>query len=212
MVEELVAHYGLPRSLHSEPVQEFECQLIAEQCKLLWVKKTRTVSYNPMSDGLVEQSNRTLKQMLTMLVDETLTNWEDHVPYVLWPIGHLYMILQNVPQIYSCWIETNLPIDLMCRSSPETPQCPMWNGWGVQWIIPLSLLEGICMPVQRDTKLFMTRIVAPLTLPEGSRCGAITHQKPGKSLATSGKALIWSYRELVISVIAPRRKQLPHLW
>ena len=46
-VQEFVARYGLPRSLHSDQGRGFESQLIAELCKLLRVKKTRTVPYNP---------------------------------------------------------------------------------------------------------------------------------------------------------------------
>ena len=51
MVEEFVARYGLPRSLHSDQGREFESLLVTELCKLLRVKKTRTVPYNPKSDG-----------------------------------------------------------------------------------------------------------------------------------------------------------------
>ena len=101
-VEEFVALYGLPRSLHLDQGREFESQLIAELYKLLRVKKTRTVPYNPKSDGLVERCNMTLKQMFTMLVDETQTIGMIMYLMCWWPIGHLYMTVQSVPRTYSC--------------------------------------------------------------------------------------------------------------
>ena len=132
MVEEFVARYGLPRSLHSDQGREFESQLIAELCKLLRVKKTRTVPYNPKSDGLVERCNRTLKQMLTMLVDETQTNWDDHVPYVLMAYrASVHDSTKCTPNLLMLNRETNLPVDLMCGSPPETPQCPVAY---VEWV------------------------------------------------------------------------------
>ena len=83
LVEEFVAWFGLPRELHSDQGREFESQLIARLCNLLRIKKTCTVPYNPKSDGLVECANRTVKQMLATLVDETWENWNHHLPYVM---------------------------------------------------------------------------------------------------------------------------------
>ena len=43
LVEQFVSRFGVMRSLHSDQGREFESDLISEMCKLLQVRKTRTV-------------------------------------------------------------------------------------------------------------------------------------------------------------------------
>ena len=132
LVEQFVSRYGLFRTLHSDQDSEFESQLIAELCRLLRVKKTRTVPYNPKSDGLVEWSNRTLKQMLSTLVDENQFNWDDHIPYILMAYrASVHESTKCTPNLLMLNRETNLPVDLMCGSPPETPECPVEY---VEWV------------------------------------------------------------------------------
>ena len=114
------------RSLHSDQGREFESQLLAELFQLLCVKKTWTVLCNPKSDGLVECSNRTLKQILSILVDETQTNWDDHVPYILMAYrATIHESSKCTPNLLMLNWETNLPVDLMSGSPAETPECPV---------------------------------------------------------------------------------------
>ena len=80
LVQEFIGRFGVPHSIHSDQGREFESQLIAQLCRLLHMKKTRTTPYNPTSDGMVERMNRTVKQMLSSLVNETQNNWDDHLP------------------------------------------------------------------------------------------------------------------------------------
>ena len=47
----------------SDQGHQFKSQLISEICKLLHIKKTRTSSYYPQCDGMVERFNRTLLNM-----------------------------------------------------------------------------------------------------------------------------------------------------
>ena len=83
LVEQFVSRFGVMRSLHSDQGREFESDLISEMCKLLQVRKTRTVPYNPKSDGMIERANRTVIQMLTTLVNEARNDWDEHLPYVM---------------------------------------------------------------------------------------------------------------------------------
>ena len=164
MVQEFVARYGLPRSLHSDQGRGFESQLIAELCKLLRVKKTRTVPYNPKSDGMVERCNRTLKQILTMLVDETQTNWDDHVPYVLMADrASVHDSTKCTPNLLMLNRETNLPVDLMCGSPPKTPQCP------VAYLV-IQKVSDLCYRIQKQaTAPSLVVHVDHLKLYEGNR-------------------------------------------
>ena len=55
----------------------------SEMCKLLNIQKTRTTPYNPKSDGMIERLNRTVLQMLSMLVNGNRDGWDDHIPFVM---------------------------------------------------------------------------------------------------------------------------------
>lgn len=45
--------------------------------------KTRSCSYMPQSSGLVERFNGTLQKMLSLLDNESRSDWDDHLPYVI---------------------------------------------------------------------------------------------------------------------------------
>lgn len=83
LIEQFVSRFGVPLQLHSDQGREFESGLIEELCKLLQINKTRTTPYNPKSDGLVERFNRTVQQMLTVLVSDARDDWDEHLPYVM---------------------------------------------------------------------------------------------------------------------------------
>ena len=51
-------------------------------CKLLEVRKIATSSYHPNSNGGVERVNYTMAQMLAMVVNEFLSNWDEKLPHV----------------------------------------------------------------------------------------------------------------------------------
>ena len=74
IVQEFVGRFGVPRQIHSDQGREFESLLISHLCQLFHIKKTRTTPYNPKSDGMVERANRTVKQMLSVLVNEAQYN------------------------------------------------------------------------------------------------------------------------------------------
>ena len=67
--------FGIPYKLFSDQDPAFESDLIKAFCNLLGIKKNRTSGYNPKSNGLTEQSNRTTKEYLTSFV-ENKKQWD----------------------------------------------------------------------------------------------------------------------------------------
>ena len=132
LVEQFVSRFGVMRSLHSDQGREFESDLISEMCKLLQVRKTRTVPYNPKSDGMIERANRTVIQMLTTLVNEARNDWDEHLPYVMMAYrASVHESTGLTPNKLMLNHETNLPIDLMVGAPPDTPVCPVQY---VEWV------------------------------------------------------------------------------
>jgi len=61
--------FGIPRELHSDRGPTFEAKLFNEIMALLQIRRTRTTPLHP-SGNPVERMNRTLKEHLTLLVDD----------------------------------------------------------------------------------------------------------------------------------------------
>ena len=61
ILNEVVARFGTPLSLHSDQGRNYESVLFAELCVLLEIRKTRTSPGNPRCNGLTERFNRTLE-------------------------------------------------------------------------------------------------------------------------------------------------------
>ena len=79
LTDELFCRFSLPEQLHSDQGRQFESELLSHLCKILNIEKTRTTSYHPQSDGLIERFNQTLVQMLATCIEQHPFEWEDHI-------------------------------------------------------------------------------------------------------------------------------------
>ena len=82
MLKGWIKRYGCPLELHSDQGRQYESQLFQSVCKFLEIDKTRTTPGHPRSDGLVERSNRTIKDMLAKYVRFDQKNWDDCIDFV----------------------------------------------------------------------------------------------------------------------------------
>ena len=83
LLTEWMCRFGVPSGIHTDQGKEFDSNLILHLSKELGNDKTRTVPYNPRSDGMVERQNRTILQMLSGYVNEKHDNWSDHLPFLM---------------------------------------------------------------------------------------------------------------------------------
>ncbi len=83
-VEYVVCRHGAPHELHSDRGANFLSELVAEVCKLFDVQKLNTSGYHPQTNGLCEQFNSTLIQMLAKTVERFGHDWDRHLSYVLY--------------------------------------------------------------------------------------------------------------------------------
>ena len=60
LVEEHFCQNGFPEQLHSDQGPQFESEVIAEMCKTMGIRKTRTTPYHPACNGEIERCNKTL--------------------------------------------------------------------------------------------------------------------------------------------------------
>ena len=75
--------FGTPLILHTDQGREFESNVWQQLCQKFNIKKTRTNSYRPQSDGMVERLNRTLLSALSTMVNQERDNWDECLPFVV---------------------------------------------------------------------------------------------------------------------------------
>ena len=83
LVNEFISRFGVQLLLHSDQRSQFESSLFQELCSLLDIDKTRTTTYHPQSDGLVERFNLTLENMLSKSIASDLREWDSHLPMLM---------------------------------------------------------------------------------------------------------------------------------
>ncbi|XP_023814763.2 uncharacterized protein LOC111947970 [Oryzias latipes] len=74
---------GFPREILTDRGTNFMSNLLKQVYQLLGVRNLRTTPYHPQTDGLTERFNQTLKQMLRKFVNETGSDWDQWLPYLL---------------------------------------------------------------------------------------------------------------------------------
>ncbi|KAK3090931.1 hypothetical protein FSP39_015821 [Pinctada imbricata] len=134
LVTEFICRFGCPDRIHTDQGREFESELFSEVCKLLGVEKSRTTPYRPQSDGLIERFNRTMKQMLTMFVNENKRDWDDHLPFLMMAYRSTEQTSTHcTPNLLMLGKEIKCPLDVMVGSPPSMREtfCPVQY---VEWL------------------------------------------------------------------------------
>jgi transposase InsO family protein len=84
LVEALVTHVvskiGIPKIIHSDQGIEFCSAVYTEMCKVLGIDETKTSSYRPLSNDMVERMNRVVGSMIRQFVDYTQSDWDMYLP------------------------------------------------------------------------------------------------------------------------------------
>ena len=89
LVEHVLFKHGTPRIIVSDQGLEFVNKTIEQIAILLGITRIRSTAYNPRSNGLVENHNRTLKAMLAQYVDAYQSDWDQYT-------NGIYPILYDV--------------------------------------------------------------------------------------------------------------------
>lgn len=125
LIDEVFMRYSVPEQLHSDQGRQFESQLIAEVCKLLHIKKTRTTPYHPQCDGMVERFNRTLLNMLATHCKDQPWDWEQHIRKVCMAYNTSVNSTTGYTPFYLMFgRQARLPVDVMYGDTPTDSPSP----------------------------------------------------------------------------------------
>jgi len=136
LVTQFICRYGVPTIIHSDQGPEFESRLFQHMCLLLGIQKTRTVPYNPRSDGLVERHNRTIQAMLAMYVNDNRDDWDDHLPFIMMAYrASCHESTKCSPNLLMFGREITLPVDVMLGKNPGQ----------IEYLCPAEYVEWLKM-------------------------------------------------------------------
>ena len=113
VVNEYFTNYGWPDKILTDRGTSFENILFKEICDLAKVKKLRTSSYHPQTNGQCERFNKTLINMLGTLPGSAKKNWQEWVPMLV----HAYNCTTSSVTGFSPYFliygrQPKLPIDI----------------------------------------------------------------------------------------------------
>ena len=114
ILNEVIARFGCPLSLHSDQGKNYESKILAELCQLLEVHKTHTSPGNPWCNGQAERFNQTLLKMIKAYLRGEQWDWDKH-------LGCLAAAYQSsvhestglTPNLMMLGRETHLPAEVM---------------------------------------------------------------------------------------------------
>ena len=78
-IDKFVTNYGWPVKILTDQAKDFNGLLFSALCRKAKIRKMRTSSYHPQTNGQTEQFNHTLMTMLGTLPTEEKLNWQDWV-------------------------------------------------------------------------------------------------------------------------------------
>ncbi|KAK3095582.1 hypothetical protein FSP39_016324 [Pinctada imbricata] len=113
-VKHFVTKHGVPLQVHTDQGSNFESLIFKEMCKILGTEKTRTTTFRPQSDGLVERANRTIQNMLSSYVNTNQRDWDEFLSLVTMAYNSsIHATTGFSPSKLLYGREITLPIDLV---------------------------------------------------------------------------------------------------
>ena len=80
---QILTRHGTGSTLITDQGRSFMSAFFKETCKILGIRKVKTSSYHPSSNGMVERWHRSLHSGLSHFIDVANRNWDHLVPFLM---------------------------------------------------------------------------------------------------------------------------------
>lgn len=130
LLRSVILRHGPPRVVISDRGRQFTADVVEETLRLSTCQFRHATPYHPQTNGLVERTNRTLTNMLSIYVDAKHKNWDEVLPYITYAYNTakhettgyppFYLLYARSPRSY---IDTILPFTLDVQTSVAESLC-----------------------------------------------------------------------------------------
>jgi len=115
---EIFSRVGLPYKVHSDRASQFTSEMIREVYRLLDVKQSTTTPYHAMGNGVIENFNKTIKNLLKKVAAERPKDWHRY-------LGPLMFAVRDTPQDSTGFT----PFELLYGYRVRTPMTLLKRIW-----------------------------------------------------------------------------------
>lgn len=130
MLHYVVLRHGPPRVIISDRGRQFVADAVEELLRLCGTQFRHSTPYRPQTNGLVERTNQTLTNMLSMYVSSNHKNWDDVLPFITYAYNTakhettnyspFYLLYARSPRSF---LDTILPFSLDAEDSVAKTLC-----------------------------------------------------------------------------------------
>ena len=116
-----ICRFGCPHSIHTDQGHNLESDLFQQLMRRLEINKTRTTSFHPQSNAVIERMNRTLLNMLSKCLEQNPSDWSTLLPFVL--MAYRSSVHESIGFTSNFLVfghEMSLPLDLMYKPPEHT--------------------------------------------------------------------------------------------
>lgn len=130
---QLFSRVGVAKEILTDQGSNFTSRFLRQVYSLLGIKGIRTTPYHPQTDGMVERFNQTLKAMLRKFVNDTGSDWDQWLPYLLFAY-------REVPQASTGYS----PFELLFGRPVRGPLDVLREAWeGTQQNQPVNIVSYV---------------------------------------------------------------------
>ncbi|XP_018398078.1 PREDICTED: uncharacterized protein LOC108776069 [Cyphomyrmex costatus] len=120
---QIISRHGDPLEVHTDQGRNFESKIFRELSNMLGIKKTRTTTLHPQSDGQIECQHRTILDYLAKFVSENQKDWGWWIPlFLLAYRTSKHEATGLTPTELYLTQDLRLPIDLLRGNPPKVPE------------------------------------------------------------------------------------------
>ena len=83
LITHWISRYGCPMTFQSDNGKAFVGDLTKELMRRSHIAQAHSTTYHQQTNGLVEEQNRTLVNMLRVYCSRSMTDWDKYLPHVV---------------------------------------------------------------------------------------------------------------------------------
>ena len=122
LLTRIICRYGCPEEILTDQGSNFLSTTAQLLYQALRIKKINTSSYHPQTNALTERFNLTFCEMCSQYVNRHQTDWDEHIPYLLFAYNtSVHPTTKHTPFYLTYGRDPILPIDIALRTSSQRP-------------------------------------------------------------------------------------------